>query len=96
MQVWIAFAVGAFIGSAVTVLLIGLCQAAGDADRASERFADKRGSADALLAVSNVEQVFGPIDRARWSATLKKAEICTLCTRTNKVVWICPVEDGQA
>ncbi len=37
MQVWIAFAVGAFIGSAVTVLLIGLCQAAGNADRAAER-----------------------------------------------------------
>jgi hypothetical protein len=38
MQVWIAFAAGAFIGSAVTVLLIGLCQAAGNADRLSERF----------------------------------------------------------
>jgi len=37
MQVWIAFAVGAFIGSAVTVLLIGLCQAEGNADRAAER-----------------------------------------------------------
>jgi hypothetical protein len=42
MQVWIAFAVGAFLGSVATILLIGLCQAASNADRAAERVAAYR------------------------------------------------------